>query len=192
MAHIQSLNNAKQVCDTSAQCNEYQSLLQHEYSKIDSNTANTIQNSVAWGAVIAIIGLVILLTPFIKPFQKLQAFILPKLAIVLPILIGLICGAFVGFAISFSACFKQSCSRIEESAIITIPLAALIITIPITIKIFKKRQVIGMGISKLKPQVWIIVGLTMIALSVTYMISKVTTIKRVNEQQKQYLLESEL
>lgn len=147
MSHIQELNSAKQRCNTTGQCSEYETLLRHEDQQIDSYTASAVQSALTWGIIVAIIGFVVLLTPFVKPFNKFQRFFLPKLAVAAPVLIGLIAGAFAGFAISFSACYKQQCSTAEESAMFTIPLLTLVITIPLARRIYRKRQTMADGIS---------------------------------------------
>ncbi len=192
MSHIQTLNEAKQRCDTAGQCSEYQSQLQHENAQIDAHTASAVQSTITWGIVVATIGLAILLTPFIKPLQKFQSFILPKLAIVAPVLIGLVGGAFAGFAISFSACFKQSCSPVESTAMFTIPFATLIVTIPLAQKIYRKRQAIAIGVLQPKTLIWVIIGSIIILVALASVVNGVAEDKRSGERQKKYLLNSEL
>lgn len=53
-----------------------------------------------------------------------------KAVAVITILLGILVGFWTGAMITFSACFKSSCSPIEGTAWITIPIATLFFTIP--------------------------------------------------------------
>ncbi len=192
MSHIQALNGAKQQCETTGQCSQYETLLHHENQKVDSYTSSNVQSTVTWGLVIGVIGIVVLLTPFFKPFNKFQRFFLPKLAIAAPVLVGLVGGAFAGFAITFSACFKQECSAVEGSAFFIIPLLTLIVTIPLARKIYRKRQTIAEVIGKPRPQIWVILGLIIIAAAVMFTSSGIAENKQKGEAQKQYLKDSKI
>lgn len=192
MSHIQTLNWAKQRCDTTGQCTEYEYQLQHESAQIDTYTSNGVQFTINLGTVIAVIGLIVLLTPFVKPLQKFQSFVLPKLTIVTPILAGLVGGAFVGFVITFSACYKQSCSPVEGAAIFITPLATLVLTIPLARKIYRERESIASNILESKPLPWVIIGSIIILLAMGFAINGVAENKKNGERQKEYLLNSEL
>lgn len=48
---------------------------------------------------------------------------------------GVVAGAIGGFMIMFDACFKQSCSPVEETAVFTVPIATLFLTIPLAHKL---------------------------------------------------------
>lgn len=187
MSHVASLSESKQVCEKTGNCATYQSELQQQEREIDVYTANANQTVMTAGGIVGLIGLCILLTPFVKLFQRIQRAILPIIVIVLPVIVGLIGGAFVGFAISFSACYKQSCSPIEETAIFTIPIASLVVTVPLARMIYKNRQKMAEGISKSKPVGWIIVGVIIIGLAISGVVSNINNNNRNNESQKQYL-----
>jgi len=51
----------------------------------------------------------------------------------LPVPSFLAAGLFVGFMVTFSSCYKQTCSTIEEYAMIWIPALGLLIALPILI-----------------------------------------------------------
>lgn len=187
MSHIQTLSDLKETCQSTGECEGYDAQTQREIDEVNAYTANANQSAVTWGALVVIVGLVILLTPFVKPIQRFQRFLLPKLAIVAPIVIGLLVGAFIGFIVTFSACFKQSCSPMEESAIFTIPALSLVISIPLTTLTYKKRKSIANSVTGTKPIGWIIVGALIILLSITKTIGTVNDNNRYNSSQKEYL-----
>lgn len=192
MSHIKNLNERKQLCQSTSQCNEYETLLQHENQQIDSYTASSIQSAVIWGFMIGIIGLTVLLTPFVKPIKALQKFIFPKLVILMPLLAGITAGTYAGFMIAFYSCYKQPCSPLELYAMILIPVATLILTIPLAIKIATKRKLIVESMDKAKPLVWVIIGILIITGAIIFTVSKISESNKTGEAQKQYLLNSEL
>jgi uncharacterized membrane protein YhaH (DUF805 family) len=51
-------------------------------------------------------------------------------------LIGLV----AGFAVSFGACFKSACSVFESSAILTFPVAGLLLAVPLAIVMFRRLR----------------------------------------------------
>lgn len=192
MSHLHSLSNLKDNCEATGNCGEYNTVLRQEESSADANTAAANQASITWGILIALIGLAVLITPFVKPLQRFLRFSLPKLAIVAPIIIGLLVGAFIGFAISFSACFKQECSQAESSAVLTIPAASLIISIPLAMRLYRKRQGMAESIIRPNPKVWIIIGLLIIAFAIIRTISAISDNNRDNVSNKAYLRNLEL
>jgi hypothetical protein len=62
-----------------------------------------------------------------------------KVLAILLIIAGLVIGAFIGFAIAFGGCYKQSCSTFEQNAVLILPLASLLITISLAALAFKKK-----------------------------------------------------
>ena len=65
------------------------------------------------------------------------------LRVVLGIIIigsGLVVGLFIGFSVSFGACYKSSCSPVEETAMLWAPAASLLVTVPITVRLNKPRD----------------------------------------------------
>jgi len=52
----------------------------------------------------------------------------------------LVLGLFVGFFISFGACFKQECSPLEAGAPLLVPAATLLFTIPAARKILRRKD----------------------------------------------------
>jgi uncharacterized integral membrane protein len=187
MSHKQSLAELGIYCDTTGNCSEYDSHLQLEYSRIDAYTSRANQSAITWGAVIAIVGLIVLLTPFIRPLQRLLVLCLPKLAVAAPVIIGLVAGVLIGLVISFSACYKQSCSSIEESAMLTIPAISLIATVPISKLAYRKRGNIAKSISHPKPIGWVIVGTLIIIFAFIRTISTISSNNHYNGFEKSYL-----
>lgn len=166
---------------------QYYAQLRQEENNIDAYTASANQSAATWGILVVLIGLVVLLTPFVKSLQNFQRFSLPKLAIVAPIILGLVVGAFIGLAVSFGACFKQECSRIESSALLIAPAASLILTLPIAWKIYKKRQGITDSVSRSKPLGWVAVGSLIIILALARTASVINNNYRSNSSQKSIL-----
>jgi uncharacterized integral membrane protein len=187
MSDMQTLSELKSQCETRDNCTEYQSYLQTEQSQVDTYAIASNQSAITWGIIIALVGLLVLLTPFIKPLRRFQRFSLPKLAVAAPIIIGLIAGVFVGFAVSFSACYKEECSLIESSAMLTIPAASLIVTIPIAKKFSKKREAIADSISHTKPIGWIVVGVLIIIFAVFRTASTMSENNLYNDSRKDHL-----
>lgn len=192
MSHLMTLSELKVACDTTGNCTQYHAQLKLEDEQIDLYTASANQAAINTGIIFGIIGLLVLLTPFIKLLQKIQRFTLPKLAVLVPVTVGILAGAFVGFAISFSACYKQQCSIVESSAMFTIPAASLFITVPLTRKINRKRQNMAEGISRPKPLGWIIVGSLILILAIARTVTTINENNRSNISRKEYLRSIEL
>ena len=184
MSHLQRLSQEKFLCESSNQCAAYDTLLATEYKRVDTNLNSAIQNTVTTGMLIGLVGLVVLATPFVKLFQRFFRFLLPKLLIAAPVIAGLVVGAGVGFAITFSACFKQQCSTGEESAIFIVPLLTLAVTVPLGIFMAKKHKVLTDFVGRIKPVVWIVVGLIIIGLAMSSMLQGIVDKRQVAEQQK--------
>ena len=165
MSHLQTSERLKIHCQTTGDCKEYLSHLKYEDNKIDAYTADANQTALTWGVLVGLIGLLFLLTPFIKTFNRIQQFVLPKLAVASPILIGLVIGVIIGFVVTFSACFKQPCSGVESSAVFTLPALSLLVTIPLARKVNMRRQNIQERVGYLKPKAWIVIGLVIILFS---------------------------
>lgn len=177
----------EEACKNTGDCIEYRSYFQEKRSQADLETANSNQFIFTLGLIVAFIGLFVLLTPFIKPIQRIQRFILSKLFIASPIIFGIIAGAFVGFLISFSACFKKECSLIASSAMFTIPAACLIITIPESIKIYKSRKDIEEKINQVKLITWIIIGALIILFAFFKTVALIRDNYSFNESEKKYI-----
>lgn len=58
---------------------------------------------------------------------------------VIGIVFGIIAGFFIGAIIQFGSCLKSQCSPLEQSAPLIIPAASLLVTVPLTVKAFKKK-----------------------------------------------------
>jgi hypothetical protein len=124
--------------------------------------AQIISRIVTRGVIIGVVGLLLLLSAYLKPFRKFQQFILPKLIIIAPIVLGFVISLFIGFVISFGNCYKQSCSDFEQYAGITFPILSLFITAPITKVLYKKKGRLAEKIEKSGNLGWAISGIFLI------------------------------
>ncbi|HEX5796820.1 MAG TPA: hypothetical protein VFX86_00335 [Candidatus Saccharimonadales bacterium] len=187
MSHIQALEDAKSQCRTADSCTQYQALLRQEDQKIDNLTNNDVQTALFVGILMIMVGVFFLLTPFVGLIHKTQRFLLPKLAYLSPVIIGMAIGLVIGFIISFGACYKQLCSTSESTAVLSLPLLSLIVTLPVAVKIYRKRQAMAGGIEKSRAGTWIIIGVLIIISAVIYTGIKVNEIKKSGGSYKQYL-----
>jgi hypothetical protein len=192
MSHLQELAELKKSCETTGDCTAYQTQLRQEESQVDRYIDQNNQMVLTGGTVVAIISLVVLLTPFIPLLKRFQVFLLPKLLIISPVLVGLIGGAIVGFIYSFGTCFKQTCSPIESSAMLSLPALSLFITIPLAIKIFKHRQAMANSLRNSKPNGWVVAGLILLALTLIQTAGSIISNNNYNARQKEMLRNSEL
>jgi hypothetical protein len=187
MSHIKALTDSKKICDTTGDCNEYRSQLNQMDRDIDSYVATANQEAITWGVLVGLVGLVILLTPFVEPLRRFQRFLLPKLAIAAPVLIGVAVGGAIGFAITFSACFKQECSPVEGTAIFTLPAVSLILSIPLARRIARKRAGMAERLRNSKPTGWIIAGTLVILLAAYAAAANIKENASYLESQKKYI-----
>ncbi|MFZ1721970.1 MAG: hypothetical protein WAU07_05715 [Microgenomates group bacterium] len=188
MSHISTLKRAEEQCLTTQDCARYEKLLQIEIDKLDGYTNERVESTILIGAIFASVGFLLVLTPFVAFLRKLQAFLLPKLAVVTPIALGLAVGAGIGFMISFSACFKQSCSFYEQYAIVIFPVLSLILTIPSAKILAKKLPTMKKNILKSGPTAWIVIGAAIIALTFGGVSTRISRFQYLGEQQKKSLL----
>ena len=67
------------------------------------------------------------------------SFILSRVFAILLIISALVFSFFIGFYISFGACYKSSCSPVEAYAPFILPVLSLLITVPVAVGVFKKK-----------------------------------------------------
>lgn len=159
MSHSLKLTESQINCNITGSCSEYNALLQQADGHIDSHNVRANQSAITSGTIIGVIGLIILLTPFVKQFQRLQRLILPKLTIAGPVIFGIIASAAISFVLTIIVCFEFECTSNVSTSILAIPLfLSLFITIPISMDIYRKRQKVALRINKLKPAILIVVG----------------------------------
>lgn len=182
------LSQLKKECDTTGQCQAYELRLQQEQQKIDHSTAQANQTAVLWGVVAVVIGLFILLTPFVKLIKRMQKVIIPGLAIIAPIIVGLAVGLYIGFIISFSACFKQPCSSFESAALFIVPLLSLLLTVPLAIMIYKKRNRIVKAVDVVRTSGWVAIGVVVMLFAIIGAYSAVVGNLRNNDARKAELV----
>lgn len=53
---------------------------------------------------------------------------------------GIVAGGLIGFAINFGACFKAECNAFEEGAMVYVPLASLLFTVPVAYALTRRRD----------------------------------------------------
>lgn len=187
MSHLQTLADSKALCDQTGECAEYQASLQHEYEEIDSYTASANQSTVMIGLVIFLIGLVILLTPFVGLLKKIQVKLLPALAIIAPTILGLLIGAAIGFSVSFGACYKQQCSVVESTAMLTIPLISLVFSVPFSRRVYRGRHRMAERLSQPKTTGWIVMGGLVVISAIFWTIGAIDSANDSAEYRKTYL-----
>ncbi len=168
MSHKQELAELKNTCDDTGNCSEYTALLAREDALIDKYTAEANLEILIWGTLLLVFGILTILTPQIRIFMNFQKWVIPKLVISFPILLGTVIGFMAGFVVSFSACFKQSCSTYEESAIYIFTPIAVLIAAPFSYLLFKKKTMMEAGLVKAKSTKWIVAGMMLIALSIVF------------------------
>jgi lysylphosphatidylglycerol synthetase-like protein (DUF2156 family) len=191
MSHIPELSELEFRCNISGECSEYYGQLNQQQLNIDSQTAHANQIVLVWGVIIGMIGLIVLLTPFVKRLQRLQMFILPKLAIVSPLVAAVISGVAAGMYALLGACFGQRCSTSESWSWFVVPIViALMLAAPVARAFYRRRKNIAKAIAHIKPLSWIIVGTLIILLALNrtvYHISQNNTQKNLNKSSLQNL-----
>lgn len=129
---------------------------------IDSYAAGIIQSIITRGIILGLVGVLIVVSPFFRPIKKMHVLFLPLFLIAAPMLVGVGIGGIVGLAISFSACFKNSCSFWEGSAIFLFPILGALLAFPLSRYFYKQRTTVRDKISKSGKKWWIISGLAVI------------------------------
>lgn len=138
MSSKESIYDLKIKCRKTGNCTDYNSYVKLEQDKLDIVTANLNQTAITNGLIVTTIGLIIVLIPFIKPLKWLFRFLIPKIIVAAPIIIGIAIGGFIGVFMNSSSCWKQECS---PSALTTgIPILSLLATTPLSIMIYKKES----------------------------------------------------
>jgi hypothetical protein len=117
----------------------------------------------------ALIGIMVIATPFIKPLRKAQNFTSQLVVASTPALLGVVLGIFAGFWINFGACYKKDCSIVEDGAILLIPALTLLLTVPLGIKIYKLRK--PKPAKNIQPHTasWVAVGLALLLVAMQFL-----------------------
>lgn len=155
MSHLQTAAELKVQCDTGQGCEAYEAFLASEFKHYDAASQQAIATAIGLGAFIGVLLLVIAAAAFIPALKRIVAKLCSLLFVALPIvLIGLVAfGA--GFAVSFGACFKQTCSPAEELAPFWAPLLSLVLSVPLTLLVNKRRQTIAAKIEGIRRPIWL-------------------------------------
>lgn len=191
MSHILELSELERICEASGECGEYYYRSKQEQQDIDTYTANANQIVLVCGVIIGVIGLIVLLTPFVKQLQRLQIFILPKLAIISPIIAAVVGGVAGGMVALLGACFGRRCSTSESWTWFIAPIVlALALAMPVTRAFYRRRKNITKSIAHIKRMSWIIAGVLIIILALNrtiYHVSQNNIEKTLNKSHLQNL-----
>lgn len=186
MPHLQRLESARVLCNTTGQCNEYEAQLHEAIRPFEIQSADDIQLALIRGWIIGGVGLIVVLIPLLKPLRAFQRVTGPKLAIAAPVAIGLLIGGYYGFVVSFCI---WSCSIFNYLALFVIPLGTLIVTIPWARKI-QQRQQLGAKRGVQKPVAWVLCGLAILLFSIVFTLNSIDDSKAKLESQRQRLSSS--
>lgn len=125
---------------------------------------------ISMGVLIALFGLLLILTPFSQLVRRFLKNIFPATAAVSVVVLGLIGSLIIGWGVSFSQCFKQSCSPLIESLGYTLPIASFFITLPTANLIIKKRHKLIAILARTPRWIWVIVGAGIVYFSLVAML----------------------
>lgn len=188
MSHISALKDLKQECAETGQCEAYQAYLQTELQKYDTYSRDSTIQIAGFGLVGFLIALAILLAAFYPSLKKLLAYVATGLIIILPIITLGVIAAVIGFLVSFGACFKEQCSVIESTAVFTIPVISLLISMPVSVKISKRKRAIRAKLTEGKSSIWKVTGVVLVSLVLFTTVSALVTQRTYYESQKQKLI----
>lgn len=171
MSHLHTAAELKVQCDTGQGCEAYETFLASEFKRYDAASQQVIATTIGVGALVGVVLLVIAAAAFIPALKRMVAKLVGLLLVAAPVvLIGLVAFG-IGFAISFGACFKQTCSPAEELAPFWMVLLSFVLSVPLTRLVYKRRQTLAAKIESIQRPIWLTVCciLLVLAASCTYM-----------------------
>lgn len=164
MSHVQEGAALKIECRQTGSCAEYETYLQTEHARIDHEARADAFEIGALGAVAALVAVVVYrsgtalnLRRFIASTTAAALLLTPAVLIEGAAFIG-------GFLVSFSSCFKQTCTAFESTAALWLPTAALLLSVPLTIMLFRKYPTIRDAMTAGSTGAWMRAGVLLLIL----------------------------
>lgn len=192
MPHLQKASELKQQCATTKNCEEYEAFVQNEYQKYDARSSQQINQTIVVGAALTVVVLLLAAVAFIAPLKRMASKVFSWVIVIAPVLIIASIAAGIGFGIAFGACFKQQCSSAENSAMFTLPLLSLVVSIPLAVLVNKKRIVIALKINSVHKAIWLAICLVLLTLIVSSTYTAVRSEQKSNQAQKEWLTQYDL
>lgn len=174
MLYINGIRSAEKKCIVLGRCEDYKTLVIQEKNRIVEKADRGVHSALSTGLPFMLIGILLLLTPFIEPLKKMQKYNVSILVVILPILGGLFFGFLFGFGITFGECYEKSCSTIANNFWYIAPLLTLILTIPASIDIYKKKQLVVERVDNASSKKWVIWGILIILLTLYSVASRIS------------------
>lgn len=191
MSHLQHAAELRAQCKATGQCAEYDAYIQTQYGMYDQSSRQETGQIIISGSVVALLVALLLVAAFSAPLKRLIATIASWLLAISPVLVLAAAGVFGGLLFSFGACYKQSCDVSAETAMVWMPLLSLVISIPLSVLLFKRRQAVADRITTMHKLVWVAVAAVLLALTVLTTYVAVLDERDRNESYKQQLTTSE-
>lgn len=151
---------------------------------MDGYAGQRIQQDVAIAGFIVLIGVLFVAAGRVPAIRRIVVNVLVAIKIALPLLLIEAGWAFAGLFIAFGSCFKRPCSGFAENAFWLLPALALLVTVPLTRSLFRKRHSAWQKISNFPEKRWRFLGLLLIALALLYAGLGVLSARETAEQSK--------
>lgn len=174
MLYINGIRSAEKKCIVHGRCEDYKTLVIQEKNRIVEKADRGVHSALSTGLPFMLIGILLLLTPFIEPLKKMQKYNVSILVVIFPILGGLFFGFLFGFGITFGECYEKSCSTIANNFWYIAPLLTLILTIPASIDTYKKKQLVVERVDNASSKKWVISGILIILLTLYSVASRIS------------------
>lgn len=168
MSHITTAKSLKQKCEAEGMCAEYNEFLAKEIARYEQSANSELLWVAGGGLVFIFLAIILALVPHKQRIKSIVLWIFKTSLIVSPVVLLITGGGLIGFSISFSACFKQPCSALEESAIYIIPALALLISLPISSWV--KRKILprfDFFLGNRRKKFWYIAAMALVIITVT-------------------------
>lgn len=174
MSHLNRLLEQEQECRQNGNCSEYLAVAEENNQAVSENLVSANTSAFTVGLIGLVIGLLFV---YVGKQKKYSIFLLsqsPKIIFAVISLLSMLIGFGVGFAVSFGACYKQSCSPIEESALVWVPVLFLLISLPIAIKFYKWKKQKPVKQTPRKQKIIQIIGFVIIIFALLWTIGVVS------------------
>lgn len=138
MSHRSTAKELKELCEIGGDCAEWNEYLAKEEVYYEQSAQLTTLSIWGIGLAVILLAIAIFSIPKSKKIKTVLFWVFNAVFVLaIPMIVSVVALS-AGFAISFSACFKSSCSGFEESAIYIVPLLSLLVSIPALL--FTKRK----------------------------------------------------